>query len=362
MRLCVPRVTAFNDDGNRDAGRAMQLCGLRLGARGVRSATAWSAGRDAARCRRWSPRESAPCSSGGTVRRQRRRASPLRRRRLVAAAEGTSADEPSLEERFMPGPRVAAVAVMGLLAFGVFLGSATSPFAQSAGIAPILLDEGSSSATPSSPAASTPESTPPESAPAATASAPASSAARSDGAARRRRRRSRSERNDAEVQAATGNPQRTGAAAGQARVHDRARRSGVQRSLRSQFTRPIPRKDPARPGGAFVQLLRRSPGRAGQRGRPDQRPGADPADGGELPQLHRNLPRHGWRRKSGHGERLRVSGDDPDAARPARRRRQDLEGLRRGHRQRRRRGAEQLPPPGPRGRRPRPGAAPWRCV
>ncbi len=74
----------------------------------------------------------------------------------------------------MPGPRVAAVVVMGLLAFGVFLGSATSPFAQSAGIAPILLDEGSS-ATPSSPAASTPESTP-ESAPAATASAPAASA------------------------------------------------------------------------------------------------------------------------------------------------------------------------------------------
>ena len=40
----------------------------------------------------------------------------------------------------MPTPRVAAVAVMGLLAFGVFLGSATSPLAQSAGIAPILLD------------------------------------------------------------------------------------------------------------------------------------------------------------------------------------------------------------------------------
>jgi phosphatidylinositol-3-phosphatase len=71
------------------------------------------------------------------------------------------ADGPTLEERFMPSPRVAAVAVMGLLAFGVFLGSATSPLAQSAGIAPILLDSGSSSPS-SAPAeeASTPTSTP----------------------------------------------------------------------------------------------------------------------------------------------------------------------------------------------------------
>ena len=77
----------------------------------------------------------------------------------------------------MPGPRVAAVAVMGLLAFGVFLGSATSPLAQSAGIAPILLDEGSSSAvTPSSPRPRR-RNRRPESAPAATAPAPASAAA-----------------------------------------------------------------------------------------------------------------------------------------------------------------------------------------
>ncbi len=77
----------------------------------------------------------------------------------------------------MPTPRVAAVAVMGLLAFGVFLGSATSPLAQSAGIAPILLD-GESSSSPSSPAeeASAPASTPEAAAPAA-ASAPASSPA-----------------------------------------------------------------------------------------------------------------------------------------------------------------------------------------
>lgn len=88
----------------------------------------------------------------------------------VAEAEG----RPTLEERFMPSPRVAAVAVMGLLAFGVFLGSATSPLAQSAGIASILL-EGGSSSSPSSPTteASAPASTPEPSAAAAPARAAA---------------------------------------------------------------------------------------------------------------------------------------------------------------------------------------------
>ena len=40
----------------------------------------------------------------------------------------------------MPSPQVAAVAVMALLAFGVVIGSVTSPFAQSAGVAPIVLE------------------------------------------------------------------------------------------------------------------------------------------------------------------------------------------------------------------------------
>jgi phosphatidylinositol-3-phosphatase len=90
-----------------------------------------------------------------------------------AAAEGEAGDRPTLEERFMPTPRVAAIAVMGLLAFGVFLGSATSPLAQSAGIAPILLDGGSSS-SPSSPAE---EASAPAAAPEAPAPAPASAPA-----------------------------------------------------------------------------------------------------------------------------------------------------------------------------------------
>jgi len=92
----------------------------------------------------------------------------------AAPAEGAEAEGPTLEERFMPGPRVAAVVVMGLLAFGVFLGSATSPVAQSAGIGPILLDGGSSSKS-SSPREepSAPASTPQASTPATPASAPA---------------------------------------------------------------------------------------------------------------------------------------------------------------------------------------------
>jgi phosphatidylinositol-3-phosphatase len=64
------------------------------------------------------------------------------------AAESLSpAAEPEEDEdplhRYMPEPRTAAVAVMALLAFGVLLGAATGPVAQSAGIAPIILYTGS---------------------------------------------------------------------------------------------------------------------------------------------------------------------------------------------------------------------------
>jgi phosphatidylinositol-3-phosphatase len=41
---------------------------------------------------------------------------------------------------FMPTPRAAAVAVMGMLAFGVMVGSAISPLARSAGLSSILLE------------------------------------------------------------------------------------------------------------------------------------------------------------------------------------------------------------------------------
>jgi hypothetical protein len=48
--------------------------------------------------------------------------------------------EPAAGPGSMPTPRAAAVAVMAMLAFGVFLGSATSQLAQSAGLRSILLE------------------------------------------------------------------------------------------------------------------------------------------------------------------------------------------------------------------------------
>ena len=70
-----------------------------------------------------------------------------------------------------------------------------------------------------------------------------------------------------------------------------------------------------------------------------QRPGPDRADGGELPRIHRRRAghrrsRHGRHDRTGRRDRLRLPGDDADPARPAHRRRENLEGLRRGRRQR----------------------------
>lgn len=66
------------------------------------------------------------------------------------AAEADPAEETSPVSRYMPTPRAAAVAVLGLLAFGVVIGTATSPLAQSAGVTAILL-EASPPASPSEP-------------------------------------------------------------------------------------------------------------------------------------------------------------------------------------------------------------------
>jgi len=57
-------------------------------------------------------------------------------------------DDSSLAARYMPEPRSAAVAVMALLAFGVVIGAATGPIAQSAGVSPLVLEMGSSSPPP----------------------------------------------------------------------------------------------------------------------------------------------------------------------------------------------------------------------
>jgi hypothetical protein len=84
--------------------------------------------------------------------------SPIAPAELAAAKEAEEAGY----WRFMPSPQVAAVAVMALLAAGVVLGSVTSPFAQSAGFAPIILElagQEPSSSSPEPAAASGPSST-----------------------------------------------------------------------------------------------------------------------------------------------------------------------------------------------------------
>jgi phosphatidylinositol-3-phosphatase len=80
--------------------------------------------------------------------------SPIAPTDPAAAKEGEEAEETGYW-RFMPSPQVAAVAVMALLAAGVVLGSVTSPFAESAGLAPIVLEmaeEEESSESPPEPA------------------------------------------------------------------------------------------------------------------------------------------------------------------------------------------------------------------
>jgi hypothetical protein len=61
-------------------------------------------------------------------------------------------EDATLAERFMPEPRSAAIATMALLAFGVVVGAATGPLAQSAGISPIVVEMGSSQPPTASPA------------------------------------------------------------------------------------------------------------------------------------------------------------------------------------------------------------------
>jgi hypothetical protein len=80
-------------------------------------------------------------------------ASLLRRDRDLDEAEDGEAEEldaesPAPSDNFMPTPRAAAVAVMGMLALGVLLGSATSQLAQSAGLSSILLEAAPAPAAP----------------------------------------------------------------------------------------------------------------------------------------------------------------------------------------------------------------------
>jgi hypothetical protein len=77
-----------------------------------------------------------------------------------AAAAGIAG---STAAQFMPEPKVAAVAVMCLLAFGVLLGSLTSQVAQSAGVTTLLYD--APTATTAPPPAPTPTAAAPAAAP-----------------------------------------------------------------------------------------------------------------------------------------------------------------------------------------------------
>jgi phosphatidylinositol-3-phosphatase len=95
-----------------------------------------------------------------------------------AAARGDESEKDG-PWSFMPSPQVAAVVVMALLAAGVILGSVTSPLAQSAGTASIVLEEmGGSEAPESEPETASsapspaPEATAFESAPEAPPAAP----------------------------------------------------------------------------------------------------------------------------------------------------------------------------------------------
>lgn len=90
------------------------------------------------------------------------RAIPVSPADTAAPAKEDKGAERSDRWDFMPSPQVAAVAVMALLAAGVVLGSVTSPLAQSAGVASVILEEvggaeapeGEPETAPSSPSSS----------------------------------------------------------------------------------------------------------------------------------------------------------------------------------------------------------------
>ena len=352
-------MTASNDDGNSDAGRAMSCagCGSALD----------SAQRYCLECgTRRGPLPPAVAAQIGALQDQGRQEEAKAQGQIpvaaaVAAAAGDPADEPSLEERFMPGPRVAAVAVMGLLAFGVFLGSATSPFAQSAGIAPILLDEGSSSGAPSSPAASTPESTP-ESTPATTASAPASSAPEAAAPLEEEVGEEEASETTPKSKPPPEIPSEPALPPVKHVFMIVLADQGFNEAFGPNSPAPYLANTLRGQGELLSNYYAVAPGELANEV-------ALISGQGPTPQTAANCPNYTEISPGTAAAEGQVTGSG--CVYPASiltlpgqldRRRQDLEGLRRGHRQWRRRPAEQLPPPGPRGRRRRPDPAPWRRI
>ncbi len=191
---------------------------------------------------------------------------------------------------FMPTPRAAAIAVMAMLAFGVVIGSATSQLAQSAGLSSILLEVRAAAGR--------------------RANRSKNRRARRIPNRKRRRRHRRPTSSDPAV-AEVALPGRTAArrtAAGTrtrspVRFEEEAEaglpevkhvflivlgENGYEETFGTTSTAPYLSQDAARRGRAAAQLLRGDQGRPGQPDRADQRPGADPGNGGELPQLHRH--------------------------------------------------------------------------
>ena len=108
-------------------------------------------------------------------------------------------------------------------------------------------------------------------------------------ASRRRRSKNRPAEEPAAAEtAAAGNPRSRNAAAGQARVPDRARRKRLRRHLRRDARRRPTCEDAARKGELLTNYYAVTQGRPRQRDRPDQRPGADAGNRGQLPELHRH--------------------------------------------------------------------------
>jgi hypothetical protein len=244
----------------------------------------------------------------------------------VSEADAAALDEPDPGSRYMPAPRTAAVAVMCLLAFGVLLGGLTGPAAQSAGIAPIVLYASAEEATPPSPSpVEAPTAAPVEAPSAVVSTAPETALPAAPAPV------------EASPAPAPTSKQKAPLELPEAPTLPPIQHvflivlgdNGYESALRN-LAGAVPGEDPARQRRAALQLLRGGAGRPGQRDRPDQRPGTDRGNRGQLSQLHRHHPGHGCRRRTGGGCRLRLSRRDPNPAGTASGGWQEMEGLHRG--------------------------------
>ena len=149
----------------------------------------------------------------------------------------------------------------------------------------------------------------------------------------------------------------------QARLADHPREQVLRRELHRTEQQHLPVADAARAGRAAEELLRDGPLQPRQLHLDGQRPGDPARHPGRLPVLHQftgildttgtlqTNPNYGQMdsaagpERGGGLERLRVPGERPDAVRPVRRRARELEGLRPGSRQPRRRAGLASPAP-----------------